>query len=76
MKAKDIHDAFHVSLLKPFKSDTFNRYDKPLPPVRIENGVDFYEVEKILATKRIRGKQFYLVHWKGYTDSENSWVSR
>ena len=76
MKARGIHDAFHVSLLKPFKPDKFNRYDKPLPPVRIEDGVEFYEVEKILSSKKIRGKQNYLVKWKGYPDSENSWVPR
>ena len=76
MKARGIHDAFHVNLLKPFKEDNFDRYEKPLPPVFIENGDEHYEVDKILATKKIRGKQHYLVHWRGYPDSENSWISR
>ena len=76
MRAKGIHDAFHVSLLKPFKEDKFNRYEKPLPPVFIEDGQEHYEVEKILDAKKIRGKQHYLVRWKGYPDSENSWVPR
>ncbi len=74
MKARGIHNAFHVSLLKPFKPDKFNRYEKPLPPVRVEDGDEFYEVQELLATKKIRGKQHYLVKWKGYPDSENSWV--
>ena len=76
MKARGIHDAFHVSLLKPFKPDKFNRYDKPLPPVHIEDGDEYYEVEAILASKKVRGKMNYLVKWKGYPDSENSWQTR
>ena len=32
-----------------------------------------YEVEKILDSKVVRKKFKYLVKWKGYPDSENSW---
>jgi len=32
-----------------------------------------YHVEKILDSKRIKGKQMYLVKWKGYTKRYNTW---
>ena len=73
MIARRIHDTFHVSLLKPFKDDLFERYESPLPPVHIQDGIEEYEVEKILATKKIRGKSHFLVKWKGYGDHENTW---
>ena len=76
MKVKKIHDAFHVSLLRPYFEDKFSRTQEPLPPTVIEDGTPEYEVEAILATKRIRGKTKFLVKWKGYGDHENSWQTQ
>ena len=75
MKARKIHDAFHISLLKPYYEDKFERYEKPLPPIQLEDGSTEYEVEKILSSKKKRGKMLYLVKWKGYPDHENTWQS-
>ena len=75
MKAKGIHDAFHVSLLKPYVEDTFSRTEEPSPAVKFKDGHEEYEVEEILATKRIRGEPRYLVKWKGYGTHENTWQS-
>jgi len=33
----------------------------------------FYQVEKILRKKKIKGKTYALVKWKGYADKFNSW---
>ena len=35
-----------------------------------------YEVEKILNKKKFRGKDQYLVQWKGYTAEEDTWEPR
>jgi hypothetical protein len=32
-----------------------------------------YEVEQILNNKWVSGKPYYLVKWKGYDTSENTW---
>ena len=35
-----------------------------------------YEVEKILGKKKIKGKMYVLVKWKGYDQSFNEWIPR
>ncbi|CAH2039599.1 unnamed protein product, partial [Iphiclides podalirius] len=32
-----------------------------------------YEVEKIVDSKRIKGKLHYLIHWKGYSSEDDTW---
>ena len=41
--------------------------------MQLEDGGEEYEVERILAVRRVRGKQEFLVHWKGYGSWEDSW---
>ena len=33
----------------------------------------YYEVEEIIGKKKIRGKYYYLVKWKGYSLNESTW---
>ena len=73
MKTRGIHNSFHVSLLRPFVPDKFQRDPLPEPAILLDNGEQEYEVEAILDDKRIRNKPHYLVKWKGYPDHENSW---
>ncbi|XP_018608381.1 histone-lysine N-methyltransferase SUV39H1-like isoform X3 [Scleropages formosus] len=35
-----------------------------------------FEVEYLCDYKKIHGKEFYLVKWKGYSESENTWEPR
>jgi len=68
-----IHDVFHVSLLEPYSPNTIpGRQQDPPPPVIVEDETE-YEVNKILDSKILRRKLFYLVDWKGYNPSERSW---
>jgi transposase InsO family protein len=62
-----IHPIFHVSLLEPAP-----RQAKLATDVEIEPTQE-YEVERILGHKEEKGKHLYLVKWKGYDDSENTW---
>ena len=39
-------------------------------------GEEEWEVEKILNKQQIRGKDKYLVHWKGFTAESNTWEGR
>ena len=47
----------------------------PLKPVIIE-GEEEFEVKKILNKRVVRGKEKFLVRWKGYTVEEDTWESR
>ena len=74
MKDRRIHNAFHVSLLRPFVKDEFNRTPPPPPPLQFEDSHKEFEVESIVAQRKHRGKTQYLVKWKGYPDHENTWL--
>ena len=44
-------------------------------PMEVE-GVEEWEVEKILNKKKIRGVEKYLVRWKGFTAEGDTWERR
>jgi len=44
-------------------------------PIEIE-GVEEWEIEKILYKRKIRGVDKYLVQWKGFTAEHNIWERR
>ena len=77
-KSWRIHPVFHNSLLSPYNENPTHGPNFPRPPPDIVDGEDkHYEVETILQSRpspNRRGIQ-YLVKWKGYPDSENSWLS-
>jgi hypothetical protein len=80
----NIHPVFHVSLLKGYQQG--GRVHPPPVPELIEGELE-YEVEYILAhrdiqieRKRNRArtpvlKRQYLIKWKGYDESNNTWES-
>ena len=68
-----IHPVFHISLLKQYIEDKFERGDEPPPAIEVDDHEE-YEIERILDSKQKRKKKFYLVKWTGYSDKFNSWV--
>ena len=72
-----VHPVFHNSLLSPYKETTAHgpNYTRP-PPDIVNREEEHYEVEKVLQlrpTPNQKGVQ-YLIKWKGYPSSENSWL--
>jgi len=49
---------------------------KILPKLLIIKEQEEFEIEKILNKRIIRGKEKFLVRWKGYTAEENTWENR
>ncbi|MBW0473199.1 hypothetical protein O181_012914 [Austropuccinia psidii MF-1] len=72
---KSVHPVFHVSLLEPVKQSAIpNRNQLPPPPVLVEEKQE-WEVAQVLDSKLKRGKLWYLVEWKGFSEDpeRTSW---
>ncbi len=68
LKKMQIHSIFHVFMLQ-----CCNQF---IPLQTIETSVEFnkeYQVENILKKQMISGKTHYLIKWKEYNTSENTW---
>jgi hypothetical protein len=71
-----INNVFHVDLLTPYHETKAYGPQPVQPPPILIDGDEEYEVEELIDdryNKRKRKRQ-YLVKWKGYPASENSWV--
>jgi len=70
-----IHDTFHASLLSPYRETTAYGPNFSRPPPDLINDEEQYKVEQI------RNHQYfghnrtlqYLIHWKGYPNSDDTW---
>ncbi|MBW0557688.1 hypothetical protein O181_097403, partial [Austropuccinia psidii MF-1] len=72
---KSVHPVFHVSLLEPLKQSAIpNRHQLPPPPVLVEEQEE-WEVAQALDSKLNRGKLWYLVELKGFSEDpeRTSW---
>ena len=71
---RSIHNVFHVSLIKEYKSDGRTQ---PPPAPDIIGDLPEFTVQKILKHRHVvRGRQDsleFLVSWTGYGDEHNTW---
>jgi len=69
---KTVHPVFHVSKLEPYHEDPqFPNF--PQPPPDVLEGEPEWEVEEVLDSKLDRSTLKFLVKWKGWSISDNSW---
>ena len=71
-----IHPVFHVDLLTRYRETEAHGPNYERPPPDIIDGEPEWEVEKIIKS-RFHGKRRnlqFLVRWKGFPPSEDSWV--
>ena len=67
-----IHPVVNVSWIVRYKEQVEEQKKEEGKPVEVE-GVEEWEVEKILNKKKIRGVEKYLVQWKGFTAEGDTW---
>ena len=70
-----IHLVVNVSRIKQYIDQVDGQRKETPQPVVIEREEE-WEVEKILNKRRIRGKDKFLVWWKGFTAEGDTWESR
>src|SRR5712671_5295400 len=73
--AWNIHDVFHASLLTPYRETASHGPNFTRPPPNLVQGNKEFEVETIINHwffGRCKTLQ-YLIKWKGYPSSDNTW---
>jgi len=70
-----IHPVVNVSWIVRYKEQIKGQKKEKGKPVEVE-GVEEWEVEKILNKKKIRGVDKYLIWWKGFTAKKDTWERR
>jgi len=66
-----IHLVVNVSQIVQYKKQVEGKRKKEEKPVEVE-GVEEWEIEKILNKRKIREVEKYLVCWKGFTTEHDS----
>ena len=67
-----IHPVVNVSRIVRYKEQVKGQKKEEGKPIEVE-GVEEWEVEKILNKKRIRGVEKYLIRWKEFTAEGDTW---
>jgi hypothetical protein len=68
-----LHDVFHINCLFPWKGNEINGQEPPPPgPLTIE-GEEEYKVGHICDVCKFGCTLKALVHWKGYSEGDNTW---
>jgi hypothetical protein len=69
-----IHNIFHTSLLTPYKETEKYSPNFLEPPPELIDREPKWEVEQILGDWTYRHKKQFLIRWKGYAPTHDSWV--
>jgi hypothetical protein len=76
LKQWKIHDVFHACLLMPCKETELHGPNETRPPPNLVQGNEEYEIETIVLHRCHKNHETtYLIKWKGYLSSENSWIT-
>jgi len=70
-----IHLVVNISRIVRYREQVKEQKKEEGKPVEVE-GVEEWEVEKILNKKKIRGVVKYLIWWKGFTAEGDTWERR
>ena len=70
-----IHPVVNVSRIRRYVGQVEGQKKEQPLPVIIE-GEEEWEVERILNKRRVRGKDKFLVRWKGFTAESDTWEGR
>ena len=70
-----IHDIFYILLLDSIKSTSIPPHGlSTMPPIMyIKEDHKYFEVQDIFDSHHVRNRLEYLIKWKGYPGSDNSW---
>ena len=71
-KGLAVHPTFHISLLRLYKEDPAYLFKAPPLPEVIEGQLE-YEVDHIVNHRRMGETLEFLVRWKGYKPSDDTW---
>ena len=70
-----IHPVVNVSWIVRYKKQIKEQRKEEGKPIEVE-GIEEWEIEKILNKKKIRGVDKYLVQCKGFTAENDIWEKR
>jgi len=70
-----IHPVVNVSQIVRYKEQVKGQKKEEGKPVEVE-GVEEWEVEKILNKKKMKGVEKYLIRWKGFMAEGDTWERR
>ena len=70
-----IHPVVNVSWIVQYKEQVRGQKKEEGKPVEVE-GVEEWEVEKVLNKKKMREVEKYLIWWKGFTAEGDTWERR
>ena len=71
------HPVFHVSLLEPYFENEFaDRNNRKRKNIKLTTDTIDKVPERIIDMRTYRGKNRFLVSWKGLDSAENTWIDK